>query len=107
VTSFESLLKVSEYGSTKQFTSKAPRLAEILGHELTGTEAEALYKDRSAFVHGFPVSFSDFNDELIEKYNRFERVLRLALLRASTEPEFAELFSSPAAIENTFGKGSS
>jgi hypothetical protein len=52
VTSFESLLKVSDYGSTKQFASKAPRLAEMLGHELTGAEAEALYKDRSAFVHG-------------------------------------------------------
>lgn len=104
VTSFESLLKVSDYGSTKQFASKAPRLAEMLGHELTGAEAETLYKDRSAFVHGSPVSFSDLSDELIEKYNRFERVLRLALLRASTEPDFAQLFSSAEAVENTFGK---
>jgi hypothetical protein len=103
VTSFESLLKVSDYRSTKQFTSKAPKLAEMLGYELTGAEAEALYKDRSAFVHGSPVSFSDFSDELIEKYNRFERVLRLALLRASTEPDFADLFSSPEAVEKAFG----
>lgn len=105
VTSFESLLKVSDYGSTKQFASKAPRLAEMLGQELTGAEAEELYNDRSAFVHGSPVSFSDLSGELIEKYNRFERVLRLALLRSSTEPSFAELFSSPESVEDTFGKG--
>lgn len=46
VTSFESLLKVSDYRSTKQFASRAPKLAEMLGHELTGAGAEALYKDR-------------------------------------------------------------
>jgi hypothetical protein len=42
----ESLLKVSAYRSTKQFASRAPKLAEMLGHELTGAGAEALYKGR-------------------------------------------------------------
>lgn len=104
VTSFESLLKVSDYKSTKQFASRAPKLAEMLGYELTGTEAEAMYKDRSAFVHGFEVSFTEFSDDLIEQYDRFERVIRLALLRASTESAFAQLFYSPESIQKAFGK---
>jgi hypothetical protein len=104
VTSFESLLKVSDYKSTKQFASRAPKLAEMLGYELTGTEAEAMYKDRSAFVHGSEASFEELSDDLIEQYNRFERVIRLALLRASTESEFAKMFYSPESVEKTFGK---
>ncbi len=75
----------------------------MLGYELTGAEAEAMYEDRSAFVHGSEVSFNQLSDELIQQYNRFERVIRLALLRASTEPPFAELFSSPQSVEKAFG----
>jgi hypothetical protein len=45
---------------------ESAKTGEMLGHELTGAEAEALYKDRSAFVHGSPVSFIDFSDELRE-----------------------------------------
>ena len=104
VTAFESLLKVSDYKSTKQFSSRAPRLAEMLGYELTDIEAEAMYKDRSAFVHGSEVSFNELSDDLIEQYNRFERVIRLALLRASTELPFAQLFATPESVEKTFGK---
>ena len=103
VTSFESLLKVSDYKSTKQFASRAPRLAEMLGYELNSDEAEAMYRDRSAFVHGTEVSFNELSGELIEQYNRFERVMRLALLRASTEFSFSQLFASPEAVKEAFG----
>jgi len=103
VISFESLLKISHYKSKKQFAFRAPKLADMLGYELTGAEAEAMYEDRSAFVHGSEVSFNQLSDELIQQYNRFERVIRLALLRASTEPPFAELFSSPQSVEKAFG----
>jgi len=99
---FRKLAKSIRHRATKQFASKAPKLAEMLGLELTSAEAEALYRDRSAFVHGSPVSFSEFSDELIEKYNRFESVLRLALLRASTEPNFATLFCSSETVEKFF-----
>ena len=104
VTSFESLLKVSDYKSTKQFASRVPRLAQMLGYDLTGSEAEEMYKNRSAFVHGSDVSFNELSDELIEQYERFERVMRRALLRASTEPDFARLFYSPESVVEAFGE---
>ncbi len=102
VTSFESLLKVSKYKSTEQFASKAPKLAEMVGLNLSDTDARQMYQDRSAFVHGSAVSFTEVSDELIEHYNSFERVLRRALLRASTEPTFARLFFSDDAVEKAF-----
>ena len=103
VTAFESLVKVSPYKTTRQFASRVPRLAERAGLELTEAEAIALYDDRSAFVHGSQVSFTDLSDELIVHYNRFEEVLRGCLLRASTEPAFAGLFSSDESILDAFG----
>jgi hypothetical protein len=104
VTAFESLLKVSPYQATKQFASRASRLARLIGLDLTQSEAEALYSDRSAFVHGTQVSFTEFTDELICQYNRFESVLRVALLRASTESDFASLFATDQTIIDTFGE---
>jgi hypothetical protein len=104
VTGFESLLKISPYKATKQFALRAPKLAERVGLELTEVEAIALYDDRSAFVHGTQVSFTDLNDELIVQYNRFEQVLRKSLLQASTDSGFAALFSSDQSVEDAFGK---
>jgi hypothetical protein len=75
-----------------------------VGLELTEAEAIALYDDRSAFVHGTQVSFTDLSDELIVQYNRFENVLRRSLLKASTDSCFAALFSSDQSIEDAFGK---
>jgi hypothetical protein len=104
VTGFEGLLKTSPYKSTKQFAARAPRLADRVGLELTEEESIALYDDRSAFVHGTQVSFTDVNDELIVQYNRFEQVLRRSLLQASTDSSFAALFSSDQSVEDAFGK---
>ncbi|MGA3012292.1 MAG: hypothetical protein ABSD72_18700 [Terracidiphilus sp.] len=104
VTGFESLLKISPYKATKQFASRAPQLADRVGLELTEAEAVALYDDRSAFVHGTQVSFTDLNDELIVQYNRFEQVLRRSLLQASTDSSFAALFCSDQSVEDAFGK---
>ncbi|HXU19380.1 MAG TPA: hypothetical protein VN788_02220 [Verrucomicrobiae bacterium] len=103
VTAFESLLKVSSFKATRQFASRVPKLAERAGLEITEPEAIALYADRSAFVHGTQVSFMDLSDELIAHYNRFEEVLRCCLLRASTEPAFAALFSSDETVVDAFG----
>jgi hypothetical protein len=62
-----------------------------------------MYEDRSAFVHGTPVSFTDLSQDLIVQYNRFESVLRRALLLASTDANFAATFASDGEIENAFG----
>jgi hypothetical protein len=103
VTSFESLLKTSKDNVTAQFKSRTSRLAEILGYQLSAEDLKAMYSDRSDFVHGSPASFSELSEELRERYNRFEQVIRLALLRASTEPAFAQHFTSPEAVEKAFG----
>jgi len=117
VTSFESLLKTSRGDLTEQFKVRAARLAEILGLELSREDLHNTYTHRSDFVHGSRPNFEglnlgtdeqatdphEFNPELIGRYNRCEQVLRLALLRASTEPVFAEQFSSTEAIEKAFG----
>jgi hypothetical protein len=39
----------------------------------------------------------------MERYNRFDTVLRCALLRASTDAAFGNLFSDDGAIVSTFG----
>ncbi len=104
VTAFKSLMKVSDFKSTKQFATRAPRLAKLLGYELTSAEAETMYADRSAFVHGSAASFEEFSDALIEQYNRFERVIRLALLRASTDADFANIFASAESVLQVFGQ---
>lgn len=102
VSSFESLLKISKYQATQQFVSRSVVLAAKVGHSLSDTEAEEMYNNRSAYVHGTDVDFSEFSDSLIDKYNRFEEVLRISLLRASTEANFAALFASDETIKNNF-----
>jgi hypothetical protein len=103
VTSFESLLKTSRNELTEQFKTKASRLAEMLGLGLSREDLHTTYSQRSDFVHGSAPDFKQLNPELLDRYNRCERVLRLTLLRASTEPAFADQFSSREAIEAAFG----
>lgn len=103
VSSYESLLKVSKYKATAQFKLRVPRLAQMAGFTITPEEAEAFYDDRSAFVHGMQVSYTELSDDLIEQYNRFETVLRRSLLRASTDRNFLELFVSDDNVLQAFG----
>jgi len=78
-------------------------LACVVGVTITLDEAESFYDDRSVYVHGRMPNFTDVNDELIERYNKFETVLRCALLRASTDTAFGQLFSSDEEITKAFG----
>ena len=117
VTAFESLLKTSRNDLTEQFKTRAARLAEILQLQLSREDLHT-YAHRSDFVQGSVPAFerlaleadgqapdtAEVHPELIVRYNKCEQVLRLALLRASTEPEFAAMFSSNESIENVFGK---
>jgi hypothetical protein len=117
VTAFESLLKTSRHDLTEQFKVRASRLAEMLGLQLSREDLHNTYVHRSDFVHGSLPNFerlnleadeqhnepTDIHPDLIGRYNRCEHVLRLALLRASTEPGFAQQFSSTEAIEQAFG----
>ena len=75
----------------------------MVGCAITPDEAESLYDDRSVYVHGRTPNYTDMNDELIERYNKFETVLRRALLCASTDTLFGNLFVSDGTIIGTFG----
>jgi hypothetical protein len=70
---------------------------------VTPDEVQALYDDRSVYVHGRTPNYTDVSDELIEQYNKFETVLRRALFRASTDPTFGDVFSTDGTITRTFG----
>lgn len=103
VSGFESLLKIERHGATAQFKLRVPALARMVGSTITSDEAGALYDDRSVYVHGRTPNYTDVSVELMERYNKFETVLRCALLRASTHPTFGDLFLSDGTITRTFG----
>jgi hypothetical protein len=103
VSGFESLLKVERRGATAQFKLRVPILARMVGSTIAPDEAEVLYDDRSVYVHGRAPNYTDLGDELIEQYNKFETVLRRVLLRASTDAQFGDLFSSDGTILSNFG----
>jgi hypothetical protein len=103
VSSFESLLKVERHRATAQFVLRVPALAQTVGLVITPDEAESLYDDRSVYVHGRQPTYTDVSDEIMERYNKFEAVLRRALLRASTDSQFCDLFQTDAVIVDAFG----
>jgi hypothetical protein len=103
VSGFESLLKTERHAATAQFKLRVPALAQAVGSHITADEAEDLYDDRSVYVHGRAPNYTDVSSELIERYNKFETVLRCALLRASTEVAFTNLFAADGTIRSTFG----
>ncbi len=103
VSGFESLLKIERHAATAQFKLRVPALARLVGGAITPEEAEGLYDDRSVYVHGSTPNYTDINDKLIERYNKFEMVLRCALLRASTDAIFGSLFASDGTIIGAFG----
>lgn len=103
VSSFESLLKVERNRATAQFKLRVSALAGMVGLAITPDEAEVLYDDRSVYVHGRQPNYTDVSDEVMERYNRFEIALRCALLRASTDTTFCDLFANDATIISAFG----
>lgn len=103
VLAYESLLKTDRIKATAQFKLRVPALARMVGSAITPDEAESLYDDRSVYVHGRTPNYTDLTDELIERYNKFESVLRSALLKASTDAAFGNLFSDDTTIGGAFG----
>ena len=103
VSGFESLLKVERHGATAQFKLRVPILAGMVGSTIESDEAEILYDDRSVYVHGRAPNYSDLSDEAIERYGRFETVLRRVLFRSSTDAQFGDLFSSDGTLLSNFG----
>lgn len=103
VSGFESLLKVERHAATAQFKLHFPALARMVRCTITPDEAEALYNDRSVYVHVRTPNYTDVSNELMERCNRFETVLRCTLLRASTDVAFGSLFSTDGMIAQRSG----
>lgn len=103
VTSLESLLQVGRERMTRQFISRVQKLAENVGIVITAKEANQIYSERSSFVHGDQSNYSDLSEAKLELIRRFERVLRRALLRASTDKNFSGIFNKNADIMAAFG----
>jgi len=103
VSSFESLLKVERNRITEQFKLRVPALARTVGIVVTPDEARVLYDDRSVYVHGLQPNYTGVSEEVMERYNRFETVLRISLLRASTDTIFSDNFATDETVTRAFG----
>lgn len=108
VSGFESLLKIDarkgkRISATAQFILRVPALARTVGCDITPDEANSFYDDRSVYVHGRRPKYTDIDDDLTEQYNKFETVLRRALLRASTDTTFGNMFADDGTITGAFG----
>jgi hypothetical protein len=105
----EALLKVSPAYARKQagrdyarqqFVQRLPKLAGDVGTTITGAQCDAIYRDRSALVHGGrvdlskPHNLSDFEKGFVA----LVETLRAALRRALTDAAFAANFAQDSAI---------
>jgi hypothetical protein len=97
-TALEALIHTGTRGSTKHFTHRVPALAADVGAvALTTDECEAAYDFRSRLSHGDGF-LSDMPAADISLYDKLEETLRLSILKAFREPDFAKLFLHDATI---------
>ena len=97
-TALEALIHTGRWDSTKHFTRRVPALAADVGAPaLTATECEDAYDYRSRLSHGDGF-LSDMPSADITLYDKLEETLRLAILKAFVEPQFANIFLDDATI---------
>ena len=97
-TALEALIHTGRWGSTNHFTHRVPALAADVGAPaLTTDECDAAYDYRSRLSHGDGF-LSDMPAADITLYDKLEETLRLAILTAFREPEFAKIFLDDATI---------
>ena len=102
VTALESLLKVDRNQLTFQFKKRVPQLASKVGETVAEKAAEDFYNERSGIVHGSSPNWNAHDIQLVINYQLFERILRKAILRASTEDSFAAYFENDVAVLAAF-----
>ena len=102
VTAFESLLKVGRGGESRQFRTRLASLSAMVGEQVSSEAAWAFYDYRSSFVHGTAPTWEGVAEDTILMYQDFERTLRKAVLRASTDDEFASMFESDDSVRQHF-----
>jgi hypothetical protein len=97
-TALEALIHTGKSGSTKHFIRRVPALAADVGApSLTSDECEDAYDYRSRLSHGDGF-LSDMPAADITLYDKLEETLRLAILKAFTEPSFATIFLDDSKI---------
>jgi hypothetical protein len=97
-TALEALIHTGTQGSTRHFKHRVPALAADVGApSMTASESDAAYDFRSRLSHGDAFLF-DMPQADINLYDKLEETLRLAILRAFREPDFAKLFLDDATI---------
>jgi len=97
-TALEALIHTGKRDSTKHFSRRVPALAaEVGAASLTPDECEDAYDYRSRLSHGDGF-LSDMPTADITLYDKLEETLRLAILKAFTEPQFASIFLGDATI---------
>lgn len=97
-TALEALIHTGKRGSTKHFTRRVPALAADVGAPaLTTDECEAAYDYRSRLSHGDGF-LSDMPAADITLYNKLEETLRLTILKAFREANFATIFLDDSQI---------
>lgn len=97
-TALEALIHTGKSGSTRHFTKRVPALAlEVGAPSLTSDECEDAYDFRSRLSHGDGF-LSDMTAADITLYDKLEETLRLAILKAFVEPQFASIFLDDATI---------
>ena len=99
-----------------QFTNRTVQLAIDLGVSLTMDDARAVWEHRSDIAHGRdPWAFLKDangkmpqppkltkNDEVVRRYMAAEQILRSAILKCLTEPDFAAKFASDDTVERAY-----
>lgn len=98
-TALEALIHTGTQGSTRHFKYRVPPLAADVGAPtMTPSESDAAYDFRSRLSHGDAFLY-DMPQADINLYDKLEETLRLAILKAFREPNFARIFLDDATID--------
>ncbi len=102
-TGLEALVHTDRNRNTAQFTLRVPRLASVLGINISEPDAVEAYDLRSRLAHG--VSFVSTGNQgppasQLQLYDRLEDTLRTAVLRGMRDKSFGDIFRDDVQIRN-------
>jgi len=90
-TALESLIHTHSRHSTRQFTTRVPQMASMVGVRFDEQEAKMAYDMRSRLAHGGATGkLAPVEEQL---YVKLEAVLRSTVRRAMSDPAFANIFT--------------
>lgn len=102
-TAIETLLSSDSSLSTRRFTKRIPRIAAMLGMEVSPTDASRMWKLRSAISHGS--KHGGLGTAEFDLYRRMEDIPRGILRRAIADLGFCRVFDSKESLDIAFPIG--